>query len=186
MADGSEELSGVEAGLPAAPEPGTREFVTTGIFDAPRELVFSAWTEVEHLKKWFGPKGFTIPVAKLNLVPGGTFHYCMRAATGTEMWGKWTFREIVAPERLVLVNIFSNKHGNPIRHPFVENWPLEMLSTATFSEIDGMTLVRIAWIPIHASLTERQAFEDAREGMQEGWSGTFEQLREYLKTITGR
>jgi uncharacterized protein YndB with AHSA1/START domain len=165
------------------PAPGSREFVITGIFDAPRDLVFRAWTEQEHLSHWFGPKGFTIPVSFLNLIPGGAFHYCMRATNGTEMWGKWTFREIVSPDRIDFVNTFSNKHGNLTRHPYVPKWPLEILTTATFTELEGMTIVKIAWLPINATAAERTTFDEMHEAMTEGWTGTFDQLRTYLTTL---
>jgi uncharacterized protein YndB with AHSA1/START domain len=160
-----------------------REFVITGIFDAPRDLVFRAWTEVAHLKNWFGPTGFTMPVSTLNLVPSGAFHYCLRAPNRSELWGKWIFREIASPERLVFVNTFSNKHGNLARHPFVAKWPLEMLTTVTFKEVDDVTLVTIGWLPINASLAERKTFGSMRRQMQDGWLGTFEQLRTYLGTL---
>lgn len=160
-----------------------REFVITGIFDAPRDLVFSAWTEVAHLKNWFAPKGFTMPVHTLNLVPSGAFHYCLRAPSRSELWGKWIFREIATPERLVFMNTFSNKHGNLTRHPFIAKWPLEMLTTVTFKAVDHLTLVTIGWLPVNASQAERQVFGSKRREMQDGWQGTFEQLRTYLATL---
>jgi uncharacterized protein YndB with AHSA1/START domain len=160
-----------------------REFVITRIFDAPRELVFAAWTEQQHLKQWFGPKGFTIPISNLNLVPGGAFHYCMRASNGVEMWGKWIFREIVPPKRIVLVNTFSNKHGNLTRHPYVPTWPLEMLTTTTLIEDEGKTGVKIAWTPVHASKAEQKMFDSMHDEMTQGWNGTLDQLAEYLTTI---
>ena len=163
---------------------GLREFVIARIFDFPRELVFSAWTEERHLKHWFAPKGFTIPVSHLNLVPGGVFHYCMRAANGAEMWGKWTFEEIVPPQRIVLVSTFSNKHGNPTRHPYVSNWPIEVLTKTTLIEDEGKTLVKISWIPVNASRIECLTFSGMHEAMAQGWNGTLDQLAEYLEAAS--
>jgi uncharacterized protein YndB with AHSA1/START domain len=74
------------------------ELVITRIFDASRKLVFKAWTESEHLKHWWGPIGFSITVYKFDIRPGGVFHYSMRSSEGHEMWGKFVFHEIVAPE----------------------------------------------------------------------------------------
>ncbi len=165
-----------------AAENGKEHFVISRTFAAPRHQVFAAWTEEKHLKQWFAPSGFTIPISRLNLVPGGAFHYCMRAANGTEMWGKWTFREIAPPERLILVNTFSNKHGNLIRHPFVPGWPLEILTTATFVDFEDQTRLTLRWLPIHASDPEHITFENAYEGMVQGWIGTFHQLAAYLAT----
>ncbi|MFC5863246.1 SRPBCC domain-containing protein [Acidicapsa dinghuensis] len=158
-----------------------REFVYLLELDAPRELVWKTWTEEEHLKQWFAPAGFALSVAKLNVVSGGIFHYCMRAANGVEMWGKWVFREVVAPERIVLVNTFSNKHGNPTRHPYVADWPLEILTTATFADVDGNTVLTIAWHPIDASPSEQKTFDSMHDAMTQGWNGTLGQLEAYLK-----
>ena len=101
-------------------------FVISRVFNAPRERVWQAWTEVERLKQWFSPKGFTVIAAKMDFRPGGFYHYGMRTPNGQEMWGKWVFREIVAPERIVLVNSFSDAAGNLTRHPMAPTWPREM------------------------------------------------------------
>ena len=154
--------------------------VITRVFDAPRELVFKAWTERERLMQWFGPKGFTLQVAKMDLRPGGIFHYSMLAPNGQEMWGKFVYREIVAPERIVLINSFSDKDGNITRHPMSPTWPLEMLSTTTLTESNGKTLLTLEWEPWNATEEELQTFDKARPGMDQGWSGTFEQLDNYL------
>ena len=109
-------------------------FVITRIFDAPRELVFRVWTEAEHLKQWFGPKGFTMLVAKMDFRPGGMFHYCMHSPNGKEMWGKFVYREIVPPVKIIWVNSFSDKDGGLTRHPFSSAmWPLQMLTEVMFT-----------------------------------------------------
>lgn len=120
---------------------GVRPFVITRTFDAPRELVWKAWTERDRMMQWFGPKGFTMSTAKLDLRPGGIFHYCLRSPDGHEMWGKFVYREIVAPERIVLVNSFSDEKGGITRHPMSASWPLEMLSTTTLTEKNGKTTI---------------------------------------------
>ena len=155
-------------------------FVISRTFNAPRDLVFKAWTERERLMQWFGPKGFTMPIAKLDLRPGGSLHYCMRSADGKEMWGKFVYREIVAPERIVWVNSFSDKDGNLTRHPMMPSWPAEMLSTATFAEEARKTTVTVTWLPLNPTTEEVQVFENMRGGMNQGWTGTFEQLEDYL------
>ena len=155
-------------------------FVISRVFDAPRDLVWKAWTQAERLKQWFGPKGFTMVYCKLDLCPGGIFHYCLRGPDGKEMWGKFVYREIVAPERIVLVNSFSDEKGGLTRHPFSASWPLEMLSTTTFAEHQGRTTVTIKWLPLNATESERKTFEEGRKGMEQGWTGTFDQLAEYL------
>jgi uncharacterized protein YndB with AHSA1/START domain len=163
--------------------PASREFVLTRTFNAPRALVWKAWTEREHLMRWFGPKGFTIPVCALNLKPGGEFHYCMKSPDGREMWGKWTFREIVPPEKLVLIASFSDANGGLTRHPLSATWPLESLSTTTFTEHEGKTTMKLRWVPLNATDIERQTFDSSHDGMKQGWGGTMDQLAAYLKTI---
>ncbi len=164
-------------------DPATGDFIISRTFDAPRELVFKAWTEADRLKQWFGPKGCSIRVASLDLRPGGVFHYCMVTPDGHEMWGKFVYREIVPPERIVLINSFSDAKGGLTRHPMSATWPLEMLSTTTFSEdLPGKTTITIRWAPVNATAEERKTFDSGHEGMTKGWGGTFEQLAEYLKT----
>ena len=155
-------------------------FVISRTFDAPRQLVWQAWTERARLMEWFGPKGFKMPAAKMDFRPGGSFHYCLESADGKEMWGMFVYREIVAPERIVLVNSFSDEDGGLTRHPFSPTWPLQMLSTCTLTERDGKTTVTIEWAPLDPTDEERQTFEKSRDGMKQGWSGTFEQLAAYL------
>ena len=158
-----------------------QDFIITRTFDAPRELVWRAWTEREHLMRWFGPKGTTISHAALDLRPGGTFHYAMRSAGGGEMWGKWTFREIVAPKKLVLISSFSDANGSLAPAPMIDNWPLETLSTTTFEEQNGKTTITLRWIPLNATESQCQTFAKMRDSMQQGWGGTFERLAAYLK-----
>ena len=157
-----------------------RPFVISRTFDAPRDLVWQAWTDRDRLMQWFGPKGFTMPVAKLDFRPGGSFHYCMQSAAGHQMWGKFAYREIVAPERIILVNSFSDEAGGLTRHPMSATWPLEMLSTTKLTEQDGKTTLTIECAPLNATEAERQTFDGAHEGMKGGWRGTFDQLAAYL------
>lgn len=159
---------------------GGQEFVITRSFDAPRELVFEAFTEPERMKHWWGPKGFTVIASEMDLRPGGFYHYGMRAPDGSAMWGKMVYREIVRPERIVLVNSFSDEAGNITRHPMSPTWPLEMLSTFLFAERDGRTTLTIKWSPLNADQTERATFGGAHDGMRQGWGGTLDQLAAYL------
>ena len=117
----------------------------------------------------------------LDFRPGGVYHYGLRTPDGKEIWGKWVFREIVAPERLVFVNSFSDKDLGLTRHPMAPNWPLEMLSTVTFEERDGKTLLTVRWAAINAPEAERKVFDGSHDSMRTGWGGTMEQLVAYLK-----
>ena len=118
---------------------------------------------------------------KIDLRAGGLGHYCLRAPDGKEMWGKFVYREIVKPERLVSINSFSDKDGGTTVHPMNPNWPREMLTTITFEAQGGKTKVTIQWLPVDASTElERKTFEDGRESMKMGWTGTLEQFAAYL------
>lgn len=166
-----------------AEQTAIRPFVLSRTFDASREQMWKAWTERAQLMQWFGPKGFTMPAAKMDFRPGGSFHYCLQSPDGKEMWGKFTYREISAPERIVLVNSFSDEAGGITRHPFSPTWPLQLLSTFTMTEHDGKTTATVEWVPIDPTPEERETFDGAHDGMRQGWGGTFDQLAAYLATL---
>jgi len=165
---------------PGATDSIDREFVITRVFDAPRELVFKAFSEAERLAQWWGPKGCTIRVSKLEFRPGGIFHYSMQFPNGAEWWGRFVYREIVAPERIVWVNSFSDEAGNITRAPFGETVPLEILNTVTLSEQDGTTTLTLRAGPITATEAERETFDSMHDSMRQGYGGTWDQLAEYL------
>jgi len=160
------------------------EIVITREFDAPRDLVFAAWTEEERMAQWWGPKGFTMTFAKLDLRPGGMFHYGMRGPDGSEMWGKMVYREITPPERLVVVVSFSDENGGTTRHPMAPTWPLEMLNTITFAERAGKTTITLRSSAYNASDEERATFKAGHASMQGGYTGTLNQLDDYLAKAT--
>lgn len=160
---------------------GPREFTISREFNAPRERVWQAFTEPEQLKHWWGPKGFTVSECKVDLRPGGLFHYCLVSPDGqTTMWGKFTYREIVRPERLVAVVAFSDEQAGVTRHPWHPHWPLETLSTITFAQSGDRTKVTVRWAPHNATPEERRSFDEGHESMRQGWGGTFDQLADYL------
>ncbi len=157
------------------------EFVLERTFDAPRDRVFRAWTSAEDLSRWFGPKGFTMLRCEMDLRPGGVFHYGMTSPQGQVMWGKWVFREVTPPERIVFVASFSDELAGIVRHPMAPTWPAEVLSTVEFSEPSpGRTTLTMRALPINANAEERALFENAFEGMTAGWGGTLAQLEAFL------
>lgn len=159
------------------------EVIISHAFDAPREILWKAWTEPERLAQWWGPKGFKMLVSKLDFQPGGVFHYSMQTPGGRIMWGKFVYREIVVLEKIVFINSFADEIGNPMRNPYIPNWPLEVLNTLTLTEQDGKTLLTLHGFPINATELELKTFEDGRKSMQQGFAGTWEQLEAYLKNI---
>ena len=84
------------------------EFVISRVLDAPRDLVWKCFTDPEHMKHWWGPKGVKVLASKMDLRPGGTYHYGMQVPDGPMMWGKFVYREIVPPERLVATELFDD------------------------------------------------------------------------------
>jgi uncharacterized protein YndB with AHSA1/START domain len=161
-------------------KPAFAPFEISRLYDAPRAKVWQAWTEPSRLKHWWGPRGFTVHTCKVDLRPGGTFHYGMKAPDGSDVWGKFVYREIKAPEKLVFVVSFSDPLGGVTRHPSSPDWPEYILSTVTFSEVSGKTKVSVSWTPHEASEAERKVFEAGRPSMTQGWGGTLDQLEAYL------
>ncbi len=104
----------------------------------------------------------------------------MRSPAGQEMWGKFVYREIAAPEKIVFVNSFSDAAGNTTRAPFSPQWPLEILNTVLFSEKDGKTTLAMTGTPVDATDEETKMFESMRPSMDQGFKGTLDQLEAYL------
>jgi uncharacterized protein YndB with AHSA1/START domain len=158
-------------------------FTASRIFDAPRDLVWAAWTDPKHLARWWGPKGFTIVKCEIDLRPGGVFHYALKSPDGKVMWGKLTFREILPPKEMVVVVAFSDEKGGVSRHPLSSSWPLQTLSIMTFEEMGGTTKLTIQWSPLNPTAEERHTFAGGMEGMKQGWGGTMDQLADYLAKV---
>ena len=157
-----------------------KPFVIVRTFNAPREVVFDCFTKPDEMKKWWGPKGFTVIVSKMDLRVGGTYHYGMNGPDGTPMWGKFVYREIVRPERIVFVNSFSDENGGVTRHPMALDWPLEMLTTFTFEDVGGKTKLTTTSVALNASDAERATFSANHNSMTQGWTGTLDQLEAHL------
>jgi uncharacterized protein YndB with AHSA1/START domain len=163
-----------------AEESAERVLVISRVFNAPRELVWKAFTDPEQMNQWWGTRGLTTRVHRLDPRPGGTFIYSQRTAEGKETWGKWVYREIVAPERFTVVNSSTDESGNPVPPPFNPAWPLEMLTTATFTERGGRTTLEIWTTPLNATESQRRAFDEGRKFMEGGFNATLDRLDEYL------
>ena len=154
----------------------------TRVFDAPRKVVFKVWSEAKHLAQWWGPKGSDIEVKTFEFRPGGIFHYGMSFGGG-KMWGKFVYREIISPEKIVFASSFADEEGNSIRTTFIDPWPLEIFNTLTFTESAGKTTLTVKGAPINATEEEYNKFEEMQQSMQQGFGGTFDQLAEYLQKI---
>ena len=150
--------------------PTDREIVMTRVFDAPRRLVFEAWTNPKHLPHWMlGPDGWTMPVCEIDLRPGGAWHFVWRRTDGTEMAMHGVYREIAPPERLVS----TESWGGP--------WP-ETVNTVSLVETGGKTTM--TQTILYPSLEARDAA--LKTGMKEGVALSFDRLAEYLRTMGAR
>jgi len=160
-----------------------KEFVISRTVDAPRDLVWKAYSEAERLAQWWGPKGCKLTVGSLDFRPGGIFHYGMEWQPGKTMWGRFVYREIVPPERLVFVSSFSDENKGVTRAPFNEHWPLEVFNVVTFEDAGGKTKITIRGAPIGPTEEERSAWEGHFDSMNQGFGGTFDALDAYLAKI---
>ena len=160
------------------PNPTDRELVVTRVFNAPRELVWKALTEPERLEHWWGPKGFTSRIQKLELRPGGTFLYNQRNAEGLEMWGKWVYREIDRAGSAGNHLFVYRREGQFSRAThFNRTGRSRSLTESTFTEHQGRTTITIRMTPINATESERKTFDDGRNSMEQGFAGTFDEAR---------
>lgn len=138
------------------------ELVITRTFDAPRRLVFRAWTRPEHMVRWLGPKDFTAPSCTMDFRPGGAYRACIRSPDGKDYWMRGIYREIVEPERLIFTFAWEEE-GERGR---------ETLITVTFGEQGEKT-----------RMTFRHAFFESveeRDSHHEGWSECLDRLAQFL------
>jgi uncharacterized protein YndB with AHSA1/START domain len=156
-------------------------FTISRTFEAPRALVWKAWTEPERLAQWYGPKGCTLQVKRASMGEGGILHMRMDFPGGMEMWSKWVIREVMPPARLIFISCFSTAECGLGRHPLAPEWPQQMLTTISLEESDGRTTVTIRSTPIEESAAEREVFAKNHASMRGGWGGTLEMLAGYLE-----
>ncbi|WP_342619367.1 SRPBCC domain-containing protein [Rhodoferax sp. GW822-FHT02A01] len=153
------------------------------LLKAPRQLVWDVYSQAQHLPHWFGPKGSTMPFCDLDFRVGGTFHYSMKTAEGMELWGKWLIREIVEPEKIALIQCFSDPQGNVTRNPWTSTWPLYTHSVTTLQEQGDSTLLTIEWAAHEATAEEQAMFDASHASMTQGWSGNLDVLESYLALL---
>jgi uncharacterized protein YndB with AHSA1/START domain len=142
------------------------ELVVTRLIEAPRSLVFKAWTQPEHVARWWGPQGFTTIGYQMDIRVGGAFRFGMRSPQGTEHWKTGVYREIIEPERIVFTFAWEGPDGQPGH---------ELLTTVTLAEQGMKTL-----------LTLRQAeFETvaSRDDHRIGWASCLERFADYMTEL---
>lgn len=144
-----------------------REIVTTRLIDAPRELVFEAWTDPKHVAHWFGPDGFTNVTHSMDVRPGGVWRFTMRGPDGKDWPNVVTYEQVVPPERLVYL------HGNDTEPDMFHN-------TVTFGDVGGKTALTMRAVFKTAAAREQVAREN---GAIEGAQQTVSRLERYLHSI---
>lgn len=157
-------------------ERGQQEVFITRLFDAPRELVWQAWTDPRHFKLWWGPKDYTCPFCEMDLRVGGKYLNCMRSPEGKDYWSTGVYREIIPMERLVFTDCFADEQGNVVPATYYGlgvDFPIEMLVIVTLEDQDGKTKLTLRHIDLPTG--------PDREGAQLGWSQSFDKLAESLK-----
>ena len=148
-----------------------KDLTITRMLNAPRELVFKAWTDPAQLAQWWGPRGFTNPVCEIDVKPGGKIRIHMDHPNFPNHWMTGTFHEVIEPERLVFTSkAFENEEGVAL---------LEAMNTITFEESNGKTK-----LTIHAAVTKAAPeMAAAVAGMDVGWGQSLDKLSEFLETI---
>jgi uncharacterized protein YndB with AHSA1/START domain len=155
--------------------------VITRIFDAPRELVWKAWTEPKRIARWWGPKDFTAPAISTDFRVGGKYFYCMHGPAGTpfdkDLWSTGVYEEIVPLTRIVATDSFADEQGNVVPASYYGmpgDLPLEFRITVTFEDEDGHTKVTLTHEGLPAG--------EQSEGATVGWNQSFDKLAASLKT----
>ena len=148
-------------------ETADREFVLTRVFDAPRELVWEAWTDPKHVVHWWGPRGFTTTIEKMDVRPGGVWKHVMHGPDGADYPNSSVFKEVVKPERIVYSH-GGRKQGGPGVH-FVATWTFEALGDKT----------KVTLYALFPSAADRDHVVKEYNAI-EGGKQTLERFAEYL------
>ena len=156
----------------------TSTYVLERVFDAPREMVWRAWTEPELFARWYGPRAETV-VHRSDLEPGGLWLVEMRMGDNSS-FQRFECAEVTPPERLVWRQSVSDPDWNVIANPMMPDWPRAVLSTVTLDGDAPPTRMRFTWAPHKASEAEHAAFARAMGEMGRGWEAGMKLLADIL------
>ncbi|MFM6927030.1 MAG: SRPBCC family protein [Bdellovibrio sp.] len=160
---------------------GQEEFLINRSFNVPLNTMFEMWTDAKHFSQWLPPTGFTMTFINVDIKPGGSSFYSMTNGEFT-MYGKTKYLEITPPDRMIYLQEFADENGNMSRHPMMPTWPATMKTTVQLTE-EGpeQTRVTVTWQPYgDVSPAELESFVNAKTGMTQGWTGSFDKLEDYL------
>lgn len=159
------------------PSTKENELQIVRILDAPRELVYKIWTDVEHLKKWNAPKGCTIHYSRIDITPGGEFLSVVKNPDYPDCWVKGVYLELKAPERISFSMEMSDEQGNTGLPQYQnQDWPASTIVTIT---LESMPDNKTRFI-LEQSVSEAAAM---RKGAYQGWLSSFDILDQYLASI---
>ena len=147
-----------------------RSIITTRVYDAPRELVWTAWTDPEHLAQWWGPDGFSTTTSAYDLRPGGVWRFVMHGPDGRDYQNRITFDEIVKPERIT----YHHGGGDDVE-------PVQFRTTVTFEDISGKTRLTLHAVFPSAAARERVI---KQYGADKGAVQTLSRLADYLVKLS--
>jgi len=162
---------------------GKEKFIINRSFNAPLKQMFEMWTDPKHFAQWLPPTGFKMQFIRSDIRAGGSSFYCMMNDTGMKMYGRAEYLKIEKPNRIVYTQQFCDENEKVTRHPMSPTWPETMLTTVELTE-EGAdeTRVTLTWEPYGATTSEElETFIKARDGMTQGWTGSFDKLEEYLQ-----
>jgi len=152
------------------------------VFNAPKEKVWNAWTDSKMFKKWWGPKGFTSPAAKINFKVGGKYHVAMHGPKGSEfdkdLWSTGTYKEIVPKEKIVVTDSFADEKGNVVGASYYgmpDTFPKETTMRISFKKQNGKTKMTL-YYPSTKGIKGKMLSD-----MMQGWNQSFDKLAESLK-----
>lgn len=148
-------------------------------FKANKQRTFDAFANAEAMGQWWGPVGMKVTVFSLDFRPGGKFHYKMQNDNNI-MWGLFVYKNIIRPDLIEFVNSFSDASGNITKPPFDIDFPQEVFNKLTFTEDRGTTTIRLEAYPINATKQQEAVYYSITQSMEEGFSGTFDQLEKFL------
>ena len=157
----------------------TERMVVTKVFDAPREIVWKAWTDPKYVMQWWGPKGFSSPVCKIDFRVGGKFLCCMRTPDGQDFWNAGEYHEIVPQEKIVSSMYFSDAEGNKVEpeHYGIEHEAIADAHDVVLFEDLGNGKTKLTFIG------NETAEEVTKSGQAEGWNQILDKIADVVAEL---
>ncbi|THV58159.1 SRPBCC domain-containing protein [Flagellimonas alvinocaridis] len=148
-------------------------------FEAPKTLVFDAFSTAGAFAQWWGQPGMPVTVALFDFRQGGKVHYNMQG-NGQIMWGVLHYKNMLRPDLIEFVSSFSDEEGNICKSPFPIDFPLEIFNQVTLDENNGITTLTLSGHPINATAEQEATYYAMIDNMNQGFGVTMDQLEAYL------